>query len=298
MKDYSFGNFLLELRERSGLSQFQLGRLVGVTDKAVSKWETGKSKPKLDLLFKLADIFEVTVEELKACKYNSSNDEKEKGVFAMKKDIWQKVQRKLKEKYGASQHIEVSNRFLSEFSVLKDNDIIIYWDLISEINKLAESKGCYVRSRGTIGSSFVAYLLGTTEVNPLKPHYCCPKCHNIEFSDTEYCGWDLEDKKCSCGASFVKDGHNISFESVGSTLYQGAHFDLCVPKEISEETVLEAFNKSVSMYQTNKEKIESIREWAKDRTIHASKKDEVVEEKPVPTEPTLNETTPSVETLA
>ena len=82
MKDYSFGNFLLELRERSGLSQFQLGRLVGVTDKAVSKWETGKSKPKLDLLFKLADIFEVTVEELKACKYNSSNDEKEKGVFA------------------------------------------------------------------------------------------------------------------------------------------------------------------------------------------------------------------------
>ena len=236
MKDYSFGNFLLELRERSGLSQFQLGRLVGVTDKAVSKWETGKSKPKLDLLFKLADIFEVTVEELKACKYNSSNDEKEKGVFAMKKDIWQKVQKKLKEKYGASQHIEVSNRFLSEFSVLKDNDIIIYWDLISEINKLAESKGCYVRSRGTIGSSFVAYLLGATEVNPLKPHYYCPKCHNIEFSDTEYCGWDLEDKKCSCGASFVKDGHNISFESVGSTLYQGTHFDLCVPKEISEET--------------------------------------------------------------
>ena len=39
MKDYSFGNFLSELRERSGLSQYQLGSLVGVSNKAVSKWE-------------------------------------------------------------------------------------------------------------------------------------------------------------------------------------------------------------------------------------------------------------------
>ena len=39
MKDYSFRNFLSELRERSGLSQYQLGSLVGVSNKAVSKWE-------------------------------------------------------------------------------------------------------------------------------------------------------------------------------------------------------------------------------------------------------------------
>lgn len=238
MKDYSFGNFLLELRKRSGLSQFQLGKLVGVTDKAVSKWENSSSKPEISLLLELATVLGVTVDELLTCKYHSSNDEKQKGVFAMKKDIWQKVQRNLKEMYGVNQHIEVSNRFLSEFSVLKDDDIIIYWDLISEIYKLSELKGCYIRSWGTIGSSFVAYLLGATEVNPLRAHYYCPKCHNIEFSDTEYCGWDLKDKKCSCGTTLVKDGHNISFESVGSTLYQGAHFDLCVPKEILEETKL------------------------------------------------------------
>lgn len=39
MKDYSFGNFLRELRERSSLSQYQLGSLVGLSNKAVSKWE-------------------------------------------------------------------------------------------------------------------------------------------------------------------------------------------------------------------------------------------------------------------
>lgn len=41
MRDYSFGNFISALRERCGLSQYQLGALVGVSDKAVSKWENG-----------------------------------------------------------------------------------------------------------------------------------------------------------------------------------------------------------------------------------------------------------------
>mgnify|MGYP004686792535 CR=1 FL=1 len=45
MRDYSFGNFISALRVRRGLSQYQLGALVGVSDKAVSKWENGVSKP-------------------------------------------------------------------------------------------------------------------------------------------------------------------------------------------------------------------------------------------------------------
>lgn len=46
MRDYSFGNYISVLRERRGLSQFQLGALVGVSDKAVSKWENGVSQTK------------------------------------------------------------------------------------------------------------------------------------------------------------------------------------------------------------------------------------------------------------
>ena len=99
-------------------------------------------------------------------------------------------------------------------------------------------------------------------------------------------------------SNLVKLTENFTGSDIESILRDLAYQSIAGVVEISEETVLEAFNKSVSMYQTNKEKIESIREWAKDRTIHASKKDEVVEEKPVPTEPTLNETTPTVETLA
>lgn len=236
MKDYSFGEFLYKLRKRIGLSQFQLGGLLGVTDKAVSKWENDNSLPDLQLLFKLAQILEVTTDELLTCKYNPSYDEKQKGVFAMREDIWQKIQKSLKEKYGENQHIEISNRFLSEFSVLKNDDVIIYWDLISKINKLAESRGCYVRSWGEIGSSFVAYILGATEINPLRAHYYCPKCQKVEFFDTEYCGWDLADKKCSCGGTFIKDGCNIAFETVNSGFNRRSHFDLCVPEEIAQET--------------------------------------------------------------
>ena len=47
MKDDRFGNDICALRTGLGLSQFQLGTLVGVSDKAVSKWENGDAKPRI-----------------------------------------------------------------------------------------------------------------------------------------------------------------------------------------------------------------------------------------------------------
>lgn len=64
MQDYSFGNRLYELRKKSGLSQAELGNLLHVTSKAVSKWENGKAKPPLDLARKLADILNVSMNDL------------------------------------------------------------------------------------------------------------------------------------------------------------------------------------------------------------------------------------------
>ena len=68
MYDYTFGNFLYSLRNEKGLSQAQLGELLGVTNKAVSKWENGSAKPNTILIPRIAEIFGVTVEELFACK--------------------------------------------------------------------------------------------------------------------------------------------------------------------------------------------------------------------------------------
>lgn len=63
MRDYDFGNFIYNLRKEKGFSQSELGNLLGVTNKAVSKWETGESKPALKQLSKLSEIFNVPVTE-------------------------------------------------------------------------------------------------------------------------------------------------------------------------------------------------------------------------------------------
>lgn len=66
MNDYKFGNFIYERRLAKGLSQAELGALLGVSNKAVSKWETGAAKPQTQKLYRLAEILEVSVEELLA----------------------------------------------------------------------------------------------------------------------------------------------------------------------------------------------------------------------------------------
>ncbi len=78
MRDYIFGNFLYTLRSEAGLSQTQLGELLGVTNKAVSKWETGSTKPHTNLIPKIAEIFGITVEELFTCKRIEANAEYER----------------------------------------------------------------------------------------------------------------------------------------------------------------------------------------------------------------------------
>ena len=64
MSNYSFGNYICELREKKGLSQSQLGEKLGVTNKAVSKWENGGAYPSTDLMLPLAETLGVTIEDL------------------------------------------------------------------------------------------------------------------------------------------------------------------------------------------------------------------------------------------
>ena len=64
MNDYKFGEYIYKLRTEADLSQAQLAEKLGVSDKAVSKWENGKAKPQIDMLKNLAIIFGVQVEEM------------------------------------------------------------------------------------------------------------------------------------------------------------------------------------------------------------------------------------------
>jgi DNA polymerase-3 subunit alpha (Gram-positive type) len=84
------------------------------------------------------------------------------------------------------------------------------------IIKKANEDGYFVGSRGSVGSSFAATMADITEVNPLAPHYLCPKCQHFEWNkDPKYkSGFDLPEKKCpECGTSMIHDGQNIPFQT-------------------------------------------------------------------------------------
>lgn len=228
MRDYCFGNFLRELRMRTGLTQYQIGALVGVSDKAVSKWENGSSKPQSGILYKLSDILGISVDELLSCKQYDFKNRDTKGVFAMNKQLWDKAFEAMCNRYGNPAPIEIENRFFTEQAEMQDTNMIVYLDMLAELAKEAKKQGEHILVRGVTGSSFVSYLLGATDINPLKPHYYCPGCKAAVFDDSANDGWDLPKKQCSCGKAMLADGHNIPFEVFRRILRRDTYFEVAL----------------------------------------------------------------------
>ncbi len=152
------------------------------------------------------------IEDLKPLKSGSYPP----SIENCEQDLEEMCHKKAYEIYGNPLPPIVKERMDRELGCILGYGYAVMYMIAHKLVKKSNEAGYLVGSRGSVGSSFAAFLAGITEVNALCPHYICPNCKHSEFYENgEYTiGIDMPRKTCpKCGKEMKKDGFNIPFET-------------------------------------------------------------------------------------
>ncbi len=158
------------------------------------------------------------------------------GIPSIQNKLIKMVNDKARDLYGNPLPKIVEDRINKEVKSITENKFSTVYYISHLLVKKSLDEGYLVGSRGSVGSSLVATMMDITEVNPLPPHYVCPKCKFSSFKmtneektkygftddeirtqailDKYHTGFDLPNEPCPvCGEDLNKDGHSIPFET-------------------------------------------------------------------------------------
>ncbi len=135
-------------------------------------------------------------------------------IEGSKEELISMCHNRVHELYGDDLPPVVKERMDYELDKITTHGFDVMYMIAQKLVYRSNQDGYLVGSRGSVGSSFVAFLSGITEVNALPPHYRCPNCKNTVFMENMGfgAGVDMEDRVCEkCGTQYLKDGFDIPF---------------------------------------------------------------------------------------
>ena len=186
------------------------------TEEMLNEYESEGSemarKLVLDNTNTIADMIEdFSIEDKARCSFSLPNAEEK---------LKNSCEKALNEKYGENVPEFISARFESEIKNILSNGFASSYVIASMLANKSRELGYLYNIRGFGAGSFVGYIMGIAESNPLPPHYYCPHCKHVEAVDAkkypsgfDLNGYGVEKKNCPvCGEIMVGDGHNIPVE--------------------------------------------------------------------------------------
>ena len=163
---------------------------------------------------------DINEEELESTVFNNLHNTVIEGFDSVKQLIGEYAEKKWTEEDGELNDNSKAKKVKKLLGGIIGGGFDPIYLIAQRLVKHSNDEGYLVGSRGSVGSSFVATMMGITEVNPLPAHYRCKKCQNSIFKDdngselgaTYSSGFDLPDKECpKCGELMYKDGQDMPF---------------------------------------------------------------------------------------